>query len=939
MELEKETTKVFISYSRKDLGFVMELKTALEMRGINALIDREDIAKSEDWWNRIQQLIMEADTVVFALSPDSALSNICQQEVDYAEGLNKRLIPIVIRDLATHPIPKALASLNYIFFTPNAAVGTKGDFNAALNELVDAIETDISWIREHTRLGSIATRWQTLARPHALELRGEELARAESWLNSRPRHAPEATEVQRAFLQASRQLASRQHRNLVGGLSGGLAVLSALTLYAFIRQQEAERQAAIALTSSAESNFRAKQQLPALLDSIKAVTLLNKRLLPTPKDTEFRAALMLRQAIYESREINRIEGEQAQSSNILSILYSPNGRMVASGDSGDSVVLWSPQGRAQHRLNFATQLILGLSFRPDGKKIAAIDRGNNVAIWSTIDGQASRDILSSLTYSGPQMDLKPTLRNQQRNNKAWENLWGKPGEPINRSESTVNRILAKRQIVTDFYPLESSPDASFFAVGVGKVLEKWSLDGALLSKLGAHNSEITDLAFSPNGTLLASASKDGSIKIWKPEGGFLLDINDPRGGHKAAIAAIGFSADGQRLLSLDQAGVGKIWDASGFKTGEPSRLETTFDWDSPTTEHPAVSISPDGNFFVAGYASGQIKFWAVDNLQPQTFTEDNSCSPDDDSMLRFSPDGTFLISSGCEDLRLWDANGKRKKKITYDAELRGSQLSVSRDSKRVFVSIEATGKSQLYNSEGTRLGKELPVPGLATLSPDGSQIAFFADQKLVWQSLEGSITRTLPLTTRQFSDCRGRIEFSDDGSKLISQGTMVICLIEARSGSIRTIKPPGRVYLKDFILSHDGKTLAIANFSHVVYVYDLSRREQMPNRLLVGHTGPVDHVRISSDDSTLITASSRDGTIRFWDRNKGLIHVLHTGTAISAIALSPDDGRLLSASDNTLTVWDLDLDRLLQLGCERLRTYLNSPSTNLSQEERRLCPK
>jgi hypothetical protein len=73
---------------------------------------------------------------MFVLSPDSAISPICQQEVDFAEGLKKRLIPIVARDLAGKPAPAALARLNYVFFIASPAAGAAGDFDQATDELV-----------------------------------------------------------------------------------------------------------------------------------------------------------------------------------------------------------------------------------------------------------------------------------------------------------------------------------------------------------------------------------------------------------------------------------------------------------------------------------------------------------------------------------------------------------------------------------------------------------------------------------------------------------------------------------------------------------------------------------------------------------------------------------------------------------------------------------
>jgi hypothetical protein len=179
-------------------------------------VDREDIEKGEEWWTRIQQLIIEADTVIFVLSPDSAISPTCQQEVDFAEGLNKRLIGIVARELAGKPAPGALARLNWIFFIANLAAGASGAFDQATDQLLRALEINIEWIREHTRLGLLARRWDAHGRPHEMELRGEELSRAETWLTARPKNAPDPTDAHRAYLTEGRRTATaRQHRTVL----------------------------------------------------------------------------------------------------------------------------------------------------------------------------------------------------------------------------------------------------------------------------------------------------------------------------------------------------------------------------------------------------------------------------------------------------------------------------------------------------------------------------------------------------------------------------------------------------------------------------------------------------------------------------------------------------------------------------------------------------
>jgi hypothetical protein len=69
--------RVFISYSRKDMGFADNLEAALKARGFEPLIDRSEIYAFEDWWRRIQGLIVKADTVIFVLCTDAVSSDIC----------------------------------------------------------------------------------------------------------------------------------------------------------------------------------------------------------------------------------------------------------------------------------------------------------------------------------------------------------------------------------------------------------------------------------------------------------------------------------------------------------------------------------------------------------------------------------------------------------------------------------------------------------------------------------------------------------------------------------------------------------------------------------------------------------------------------------------------------------------------------------------------
>jgi formylglycine-generating enzyme required for sulfatase activity len=194
---EKTQLKVFISYSRKDEDFAQELLAGLELVGFQPYLDKHDIAAGEDWEVRLGRLIETADTVVFIISPDAVTSERCAWEVDRTITLKKRLLPIVWRRVDETLVPLRLKQLNYIFFDrPLMSV-------PSLTALATALQTDIEWVREHTRVGDAALRWHARGRAEALLLRGEELAVAKAWLAAQPQYAPEPTLLHHEFINAS----------------------------------------------------------------------------------------------------------------------------------------------------------------------------------------------------------------------------------------------------------------------------------------------------------------------------------------------------------------------------------------------------------------------------------------------------------------------------------------------------------------------------------------------------------------------------------------------------------------------------------------------------------------------------------------------------------------------------------------------------------------
>lgn len=210
-ETEAEVqTRVFVSYSRKDTGFVTWLSAGLRERG--CLVDYDQsvqdpdsiasgIAAEDAWWARLEEMITAAEVVVFVVSPDSARSPVCDEEIAFAQALGKRVVPVLWRPIDFDKAPPRLSALNVkiSFVTPDA-----GQLAASLDELAGVIRVDVRWFRMAGLLSAAARRWDLSGRQPDRLLRGAELTEAEAWAARRPPAAPRHPEMLLEFFSESR---------------------------------------------------------------------------------------------------------------------------------------------------------------------------------------------------------------------------------------------------------------------------------------------------------------------------------------------------------------------------------------------------------------------------------------------------------------------------------------------------------------------------------------------------------------------------------------------------------------------------------------------------------------------------------------------------------------------------------------------------------------
>jgi tetratricopeptide (TPR) repeat protein len=252
-------TRVFLSYSRHDNRMATWLRKELEAAGFEVFRDIESTLPGEEWWRRLSELIALADAIVYLMSPRSCASKVCVDEVEYSRTLNKRIFPAMIKTVDWREVPEGLAKIHSVYLTDPE----KRESSVA--KLVAAVQANIGWVREHTRLFDRARQWQAKGRSLAELLTGPALDEAERWLTQRPTLAEAPTNLHHDYITASRdaERAEQQQR---------------------LRESEEQRKILEEQRNRAEASFRAgldvisgtQESIIESLSNTKGVTLATR---------------------------------------------------------------------------------------------------------------------------------------------------------------------------------------------------------------------------------------------------------------------------------------------------------------------------------------------------------------------------------------------------------------------------------------------------------------------------------------------------------------------------------------------------------------------------------------------------------------------------------------------------------------------------------------
>ena len=276
--------------------------------------------------------------------------------------------------------------------------------------------------------------------------------------------------------------------------------------------------------------------------------------------------------------------------------------------------------------------VLDLVFTPESRTLVSAGMDNHVKLWSTSNWEAL-STLQGHEKSVNSLALSPDGETLVTGSSdATVKLWNLP-------EREVMRTLQDRKQVVSTVTL-SANGRWVVAGSYGGRAAVWTIDGEDVVVIKASNKNLSSVAVSRSGALLATAGLGDTVSVWKlPSGSHLETLS----GHKTAVSSLRFIDEDRQLVSLGYEGTIRLWGQDGWEeqviaVGEqgPRRLVLSADeekaalslegriqlWKTGSWERSAeleietkavggLAFSPDGVWFAAGGADGRIRVWSM----------------------------------------------------------------------------------------------------------------------------------------------------------------------------------------------------------------------------------------------------------------------------------------------------------------------------------------
>ncbi len=643
------------------------------------------------------------------------------------------------------------------------------------------------------------------------------------------------------------------------------------------------------------------QALRATQGEIDQALLLSVEVLhhnaPAAEKADFLAEFPINPLLYQTR--------YGPPLPIYSMVFCPDGRHIFTTDDKGSVLVWSldKPTAAPLVLLAPDAKIKDVVFSPLGDRMA-INFGGRVEVWGMEPPQkrfaiyARASAITRLAFAqdgsalavGDQQKML-MMYDAETGTALWEPFPFDGKQPINADGNIVRQIDESNGTL----------HVSFRRLSTGEQIIDPTAAG--------HTGDIHSSAFSPDSTLMASASFDGSVVLWDVKTGARLE--PPLLGHDGRALLTLFSPDGKILITAGADETVWAWDL-GKREALGMPLLGHNNWVR------AAAFSRDGEWLATADADGKILLWhwaARHILRGHT---------DRVRSLALSPDErTLVVASMDRTLSLWDAATLSRTRVISTTHPRSIMAAVYSPDGATLATVDAGFSLLLWDTSTWTPRAPLQIlhtdvlVGIA-FSPDSNIVVTGGfDGKIgLWDVKSG---RPIQRPIRRHTDWVLSLAISPDGKTLVSGSKdTTIKVWDFPAMTERMVLTGHTNWVTDLLFTPDGKTLVSASSDQSIRTWDLeSGKESAPP--LLGHEAQVWDLAWSQEEtgSSLVSLGA-DGDIYWWDwaMRLPLRPPLHTGTESEVMVLNAAGDRLyLGSFRPSAEVWEIATQPWIEVAC------------------------